>query len=47
MMDKLQAGKYYNGSTLKAVNKKYATDTNWANGVYKHMSYLYGKNVNN
>lgn len=36
-------GKYYNGSTLSAVNKKYATDKNWANGVYKHMNYLYSK----
>ena len=36
-------GKYYNGNTLEAVNKKYATDKNWANGVYKHMLYLYNK----
>lgn len=37
------AGTYYNGSNLSAVNKKYATDSNWANGVYKHMKYLYNK----
>lgn len=37
------SGKYYNGSTLSAVNKRYATDTNWANGVYKWMNYLYHK----
>ena len=43
MMDKLQAGKYYSGNTLKAVNKKYASDANWANGVFKHMEYLYSK----
>ena len=37
------SGKYYSGSTLSCINKKYATDKNWANGVYKHMQYLYGK----
>lgn len=37
------SGKYYNGSTLAGVNKRYATDTNWAKGVYKWMSYLYNK----
>jgi len=36
-------GKYYSGNTLTAVNKKYATDKNWANAVFKHMKYLYGK----
>lgn len=36
-------GIYYNGNTLSAINKKYATDPNWANGVYSHMKYLYGK----
>lgn len=36
-------GTYYNGTTLTAVNKKYATDKNWANGVYSHMKYLYNK----
>ena len=37
------SGKYYNGNTVSAVNKKYATDKNWANCVYKYMEYLYGK----
>ncbi len=37
------SGKYYNGNTLSGVNKKYASDNNWANGVYKHMEYLYKK----
>ena len=37
------SGKYYNGNTITAVNKKYATDKNWANKVYKHMEYLYKK----
>ena len=37
------SGKYYSGNTLTAVNKKYASDKNWANGVYSHMKYLYSK----
>ncbi len=36
-------GTYYKGSTLTAVNKTYASDTNWANAVYKWMMYLYNK----
>ena len=36
-------GNYYYGETISGVNKKYATDKNWANGVYKHMKYLYEK----
>ena len=36
-------GKYYNGNTISDVNKKYASDKNWANKVYKHMEYLYKK----
>lgn len=34
-------GCYYNGNTLTGVNKKYATDKKWANGVYSWMKYLY------
>ena len=37
------SGKYYSGSTIAGVNKRYATDTNWANAVYKYMQYLYNK----
>lgn len=37
------AGTYYNGATLSGINTKYATDKNWANGVYNHMKYLYNK----
>ena len=37
------SGKYYNGATLTGVNKKYATDKNWANSVYQCMQYLYNK----
>lgn len=36
-------GTYYNGSTLSGINTKYATDKNWAKGVYNHMKYLYNK----
>ena len=36
-------GSYYNGNTLTDVNKRYATDKNWANGVYTYMNYLYDK----
>jgi len=36
-------GKYYSGNTVFDVNKKYATDKNWANCVYKYMEYLYSK----
>ncbi len=37
------AGTYYNGPTLSGINTRYATDKNWANGVYNHMKYLYNK----
>lgn len=37
------SGKYYSGSTLSAVNKRYASDKNWNEGVYKWMSYLYNR----
>ena len=36
-------GTYYNGPTLSGINTRYATDKNWANGVYQHMQYLYNK----
>ena len=37
------SGKYYSGSSISSINKKYATDKNWASAVYKYMQYLYGK----
>ena len=37
------AGTYYNGTTLAGVNVRYASDKNWANGVYTWMKYLYKK----
>ena len=36
-------GTYYNGNTIKGVNQKYASDSNWANKVYNYMVYLYKK----
>ena len=36
-------GCYYHGATLTGVNTKYATDKNWANGVYYWMKYLYNQ----
>lgn len=36
-------GCYYHGATLSGVNVKYATDKNWANGVYSWMKYLYNR----
>ena len=36
-------GSYYNGATLNGINKKYASDKNWANAVFSHMKYLYNK----
>ncbi len=41
--NEIATGRYYNGPTLQGVNKKYATDKNWANSVYKWMEYLYNK----
>ena len=37
------SGSFYNGTTLQAVNTKYASDKNWYNGVYSYMEYLYDK----
>lgn len=37
------AGTYYNGPTLSGINTRYASDKNWANGVFNHMKYLYNK----
>ena len=36
-------GSYYNGTTLKGINTRYASDKNWANAVFSHMQYLYNK----
>lgn len=37
------SGAHYNGSTISAVNTKYASDKSWANKVYNWMEYLYNK----
>lgn len=39
----IAVGSYYNGNTISAVNKKYASDSGWANKVYNYMEYLYKK----
>ena len=36
-------GMYYNGPTLTGVNTRYASDKNWANAVFKWMTYLYNR----
>lgn len=36
-------GMYYNGPTLTGVNTRYASDKNWANAVFKWMTYLYDR----
>lgn len=41
--NEIATGKYYNGPTLNGVNKRYASDKNWANSVYKWMEYLYNR----
>ncbi|MBS7527569.1 glucosaminidase domain-containing protein [Fusibacter paucivorans] len=35
-------GKYYNGASIDAVNKRYATDQNWANAIKKHVQNMTG-----
>ena len=41
--NEVATGKYYSGTTLKDVNKKYATDKKWNKGVYSWMNYLYNR----
>lgn len=36
-----EGGKYYNGPNLRGMNIKYATDTNWSNGIVSIMNSLY------
>ena len=43
MVEKKQLEHIMYSPTLSGVNTKYATDKNWANGVYSHMKYLYNK----
>lgn len=39
----IATGSYFNGTTIKSVNMKYATDENWATKVYGYMELLYNK----
>ena len=39
----IATGSYFEGATLTAVNTRYASDKNWANAVFKWMTYLYNK----
>ena len=41
--DLVARGIYFNGTTAKSVNMRYATDQGWADKVYNYMQYLYGK----
>lgn len=41
--NEIATGKYYSGTTLADVNKKYASDKNWNKNVYTWMSYLYNR----
>lgn len=35
-------GKYFNGYSISAIGKRYATDPNWANGIEKRIKTLMG-----
>ena len=41
--DLIATGSYYNGTTAKSVNIRYASDEGWADKVFNYMQYLYGK----
>ena len=42
--DELTAtGSYFNGTTVKSVNVRYASDEGWADKVFSYMQYLYNK----
>lgn len=41
--NEIATGSFYNGPTLTGVNTRYATDKNWANCVYKWMTYFYNR----
>lgn len=36
-------GTYFNGTTAKSVNVRYASDENWSDKVFSYMQYLYNK----
>lgn len=37
-----EGGKYFNGYSISAIGKRYATDPNWANGIEKRIKTLIG-----
>lgn len=41
--NEVATGKYYNGSTVSAINIRYCTDENWAPKVFSIMELLYAK----
>lgn len=41
--DEYATGKYYNGSTLRGVNIRYASDTEWCERVFATMESLYAR----
>ena len=41
--DLVATGTYFNGTTAKSVNVRYASDEGWADKVFTYMQYLYGK----
>lgn len=41
--DLTATGVYFNGTTAKSVNTRYASDEGWADKVFNYMQYLYNK----
>lgn len=41
--DIIATGTYFNGTTAKSVNMRYASDEGWADKVFNYMQYLYNK----
>lgn len=41
--DLIATGTYFNGTTAKSVNTRYASDQGWADKVFNYMQYLYNK----
>ena len=39
----IATGVYYNGTTAKAVNTRYASDQGWADKIFNYMQYLYNR----
>ena len=39
----IATGTYFNGTSAKSVNMRYASDENWADKVFSYMQYLYNR----